>query len=137
MVVHGDDGLDELSVTTSSTVVDMVVADDGACAVRTFRVDPAALGFAPATLEDLRGGHAEWNARVIRRVLDGVPGPCRDVGILNAAAVLLVAGSVTDLGAGVAAAAASVDGGHARVALQRMIDVSREAAASEPPGTPT
>jgi len=137
MVVHGDDGLDELSVTAPSTVVDLVVEDDGRSTVRTSRVDPAALGFAPATLDDLRGGHAEWNARVIRRVLEGMPGSCRDIGILNAAAVLVVAGATTDLEAGVRAAVASVDGGHARAALQRMIDVSREAAACEPPGTPT
>lgn len=137
MVVHGDDGLDELSVTAPSTVVDLVVDDDGAPTVRTSRLDPAMLGFAPATLDDLQGGHAEWNARVIRRVLDGEPGPCRDIGVLNAAAVLVVAGAVADLESGIAVAAASVDGGHARTALQRMVAVSREAAASEPPGTPT
>ena len=89
MVVHGADGLDELSTTGPSTVLE-VGAD---AEVRRYTVDPADLGLPAATLDDLRGGDAAANAEVVRRVLAGKQGPHRDIAVLNAAAGLVVAGA--------------------------------------------
>ncbi len=131
MVVYADDGLDELSVTSPATILEMEGDGDGAFDVRTSRLDPASLGFPPATMDDLRGGDASFNAAVIRRVLAGAPGPQRDIGLLNAAAALVVAGRATTLEEGVALASAAVDDGSAARALERLAHVSTEAAAGE------
>ena len=122
LVFHGDDGLDELTTTTTSTVHEL---RDGA--VRTFTVDPGELGLAAATPEQLAGGDAASNAEAVRAVLDGRTGSHRDVAVLNAAAALVVAGVVGGLGEGVAAAAESVDSGGARAALDALVRLSREA----------
>ena len=92
-----------------------------------WRVDPAALGLAPATMADLRGGDAAFNAGVIRSVLEGEQGARRDIGLLNAAAALVVAGRVDDLQAGLALAAESVDSGRARGVLDALVATSQEA----------
>ena len=125
MVVHGADGLDELSTTGPSSVLE---ADDGE--VRRYGVDPAELGLAPATLASLVGGDAAHNAGVVRRVLAGERGPHRDVAVLNAAAGLVVAGLAPDLAAGVERAAAVIDEGAAARALEELVTVSRAAAAA-------
>lgn len=120
-VVHGADGLDELSTTGVSTL-------------RTLEgeqtVDPRALGFAPATLAQLRGGDAAANAAAARRILAGEVGPQRDVVVLNAAAGLVVGGAAGDLAEGVALAAATIDSGAAGLALERLVAVSRAEAAA-------
>jgi anthranilate phosphoribosyltransferase len=126
LVFHGDDGLDELTTTTTSTVHELV---DGV--VRTFTVDPADLGFARVGAEQLQGGDAAANAAAVREVLDGVAGPRRDVALLNAAAALVVAEVAPDLAAGVEEAARAVDTGRARDALGALVRVSNEAAAVE------
>ena len=82
---RGDDGLDELTTTTTSSVW---VVSGGE--VTTATVDPARPGLAPATTEHLRGGDAAHNADVVRRLLDGEPGPVRDAVLLNAGAALAV-----------------------------------------------
>jgi anthranilate phosphoribosyltransferase len=130
MVVYADDGLDELSVTSPSTVLELR-ADDGGAGydVSTWRLDPADLGFAPATLADLRGGDAAVNAAAIRAVLEGERSPRRDIGVLNAAAALVVVGRAVDVAEGVAQAEASVDSGRAGAVLDGLVRVSREAAA--------
>jgi anthranilate phosphoribosyltransferase len=141
MVAYADDGLDELSVTSPSTVLEVTGGDDpgdGAAGdgpegspeyeVRTWRLDPAALGFAPAALADLRGGDAEFNAAVIRRVLEGERGPRRDIGVLNAGAALVVAGRARDVADGVAMAATAVDSGRALDVLEALVRVSSQAA---------
>jgi anthranilate phosphoribosyltransferase len=129
MVVYADDGLDELSVTSSSTVLDLTGDGQGGYEVRTWRLDPAELGFAPATMEDLRGGDAELNAEVIRRVLDGERSPRRDIGVLNAAAALVVAGRAVDLAEGVAQGSVAIDSGRAAEVLEGLARVSTEVAA--------
>jgi len=131
MVVYADDGLDELSVTGPSTVLEVVVDDGGEISLSAARVDPAELGFAPATIDALRGGDAAFNAGVIRRVLAGERGPCRDIGVLNGAAALVVAGRVVDLAGGVELAERSIDSGRAAAALDGLVRVSVEAAAAE------
>ncbi len=123
-VFRGDDGLDELTTTTTSSVW-VVHAGE----VRSATVDPAALGLAPSSGEALRGGDAAHNAAVVRRVLAGDPGPVRDAVLLNAGAALAVyddpAGSVDDaLAAGFAKARDAVDSGAAGATLDRWIAAS-------------
>jgi anthranilate phosphoribosyltransferase len=131
-VFRGDDGLDELTTTTTSSVW---VVKNGA--VSTFAVDPASLGIGPATTEDLRGGDAAHNAGVATRQLDGERGPVRDAVVLNAGAALAVheasydtdPASLTEaLAAGIARAAEAVDSGAARAALDRWVAASAASA---------
>jgi anthranilate phosphoribosyltransferase len=118
-VVHGHDGLDELTTTGATDVAEL---KDGK--VRVFEVTPADAGLAPAKLSDLKGGDAATNAAAIRDVLAGKPGPFRDIVLLNAAAALVVGGKAADLAEGVAMAARSIDSGAARRALERLVELS-------------
>jgi anthranilate phosphoribosyltransferase len=131
MVVRADDGLDELSVISPATVFEVTGDGQGHHDVREWRLDPVQVGFAPATMDDLRGGDAEFNAEVIRRVLDGERGPHRDIGVLNAAAALVVAGRADQLADAVDLASESVDSGRAAAVLDALVRVSGEAA--DPP----
>lgn len=130
IVAYGDDGLDELTVTAPSTVLEMT-GDGEQYEVRTWRLDPKAFGFGPATLDDLRGGDAAFNASVIRRVLEGERSPRRDIGVLNAGAALVVAGHAGELAEGIDQAAAAIDSGAALTALDALVRVSSQAAAAE------
>lgn len=118
-VVHGGDGLDEITITTTSNVIEVV---DGE--VRPLTVDPTAYDLGPARLEELRGGDPATNARLARAVLAGGDGPHRDIVVLNAAAGLVAAGHADDYAAGVAAARASLDSGAAAAALERLVATS-------------
>ena len=120
-VVHGG-GLDELTTTGTSTV--LALDDDN---VRTFTVDPVALGFAPAISDELVGGTPPQNAEVVRRVLKGEHGAHRNIVLLNAAAGLVVAGVVDSLEDGVVSATASIDEGHAERILDRWVHESQAA----------
>ncbi len=122
MVVYGHDGLDELSTITTSTVLELRDGD-----LRTYDVDPAALGLKPATLDELRGADPATNADLARRILDGEPGPRREFVLLNAAAGLVAAGVADDLSEGLAAATSSVDDGRAAGVLDGLVAVSTEA----------
>jgi anthranilate phosphoribosyltransferase len=126
MVVHGSDGLDELSTTGPSRVHEL--ASDGT--INHDVVDPGSLGFARATLEDLRGGDAARNAEAVRRVLAGAPGPHRDITVLNASAGLVVSGFAPDLPAGIELAKEVIDDGRAQAVLEGLVRVSREATLS-------
>jgi anthranilate phosphoribosyltransferase len=119
LVVHGDDGLDELTVSTTSQVVEL---RDGE--VRDYAVDPRELGIASAPTEALVGGDPATNAELARRVLAGDPGPHRDVVCLNAGAGLVAAGMADDLADGLRAAQAAIDGGGAVAALGRLVAIS-------------
>jgi anthranilate phosphoribosyltransferase len=125
-VVHGADGLDELSTTGPSLVAEL---QDGR--VTTFEVTPEEVGLPRARLEDLRGADAASNADALRAVLDGMRGPYRDIVLLNSAAALVVAGAADDLAAGVARAAGGLDGGAARAVLARLVAISCEAGADD------
>jgi len=120
---RGEDGLDELTTTSPSLVLDV---RDGE--VRESRLDPGKHGISRASREDLRGGDAGESARIAREVLDGGPGPRRDVVLLNAGAALEVSGVATDLDEGLRLAAASIDEGKAAGTLERWIAVSTTAA---------
>jgi anthranilate phosphoribosyltransferase len=124
LVVHGADGLDELSTTGPSTMYDWNAAVAPSGEVTPVTVDPAALGLAPARVADLLGGDAATNAKLARRVLAGEAGAHRDVVLLNAAAGLVAAGVSADLGDGLVRAGAAVDDGRAEAALERLIAVS-------------
>jgi anthranilate phosphoribosyltransferase len=132
LVFHGDDGLDELTTTTTSTV--WVTGGD---TVTKTAFDPAGLGLAPSKPADLRGGDAAYNAAVVRSVLAGEPGPVRDTVLLNAAAALAVdAGApspgdlVQALAGGYARAARAVDSGAAQTLLHNWAEASHRLAAS-------
>ncbi len=118
-VVHGN-GLDELSTTGPSEVMALHHGE-----IQSFQVDPAALGLAPATVQDLRGGDAQNNAQAVRSVLSGALGAHRDVVVLNAAAALVVAGVARDIEAGLGIASDSIDEGRAMAALEGLIAESR------------
>lgn len=122
VVFRGDDGLDELTTSTTSQV--WSTTPDGS--VRDERLDPRVLGLAPVPVTALRGGDAAHNARVCHEVLAGVRGPVRDVVVLNAAAGLAAwepsEASINErVGAGLERAAHSVDSGAARAVLDRWI----------------
>lgn len=121
-VVHGG-GLDELTTTGTSEVLELRGGE-----ISSFTVDPVALGLAPATSDDLRGGEPEENAEAVRRVLAGDLGPHRDVVLLNAAAALVVAGRTDDLASGLDLAAAAIDTGAAKQLLDRFVTVSQSQA---------
>jgi anthranilate phosphoribosyltransferase len=121
-VFYGDDGLDELTTTTTSTVFEL--RDDE---VRRFTLDPAELGIARAQARDLCGGDATTNADAVRGVLDGKPGPVRDIAIVNAAAALVVADLADGFAAGVDRARESIDSGASRRVLDDWLRVGAEA----------
>ena len=122
-VVHGPDGLDELS-TGGPTQVWSV--EQGA--IDQWSLDPDAVGLTSASLDDLRGGAPPHNAALARAVLQGETGPRRDVVVLNAAAALVVAGVCDDLAQGVVRAQRSLDEGRALDALERLVAVSQACA---------
>jgi anthranilate phosphoribosyltransferase len=120
-VVHGADGLDELTTTGPSHVAAL---KDGA--ITTFDVSPEDAGLPIAKAQDLKGGDAEHNARALRAVMDGAPGPYRDVVVYNAAGALIVAGKALDLKSGAALAAAAIDDGKALAALEQWVAITNE-----------
>jgi anthranilate phosphoribosyltransferase len=126
MVFHGGDGLDELTTTTVSDVFELVDGD-----VRHSVIDPGELGIARVDMSALVGGDPAHNAAIAHRVLDGEPGPARDVVVLNAAAALQVAGAASGIRDGLDRAADAIDSGGAATALEKFVKVSRAAAESE------
>lgn len=121
LVVHGSDGLDELTTTGPSWAAHWRKG-----AVESLEIDPQALGIALAAPEALRGGDAAQNAGILRRVLDGSEGPERDLVLLNAAAALWVADAAGDLKEGLVRAGESVDSGAARERLAALVRASAE-----------
>ena len=128
-IVHGSDGIDELTTTGPSTVVAL---ENGV--LRGFEVTPEDAGLPRAAPEDLAGGDAARNAAIVRAVLDGAPGPARDVVVLNAAAALTVAGRAADLKEGATLAAQAIDGGKAAAALARLVAISNRSATGSAAG---
>ena len=124
-VVHGSDGLDELTTTGPSHVAELRKGT-----VATFEVTPEQAGLPRARSEDLRGADAATNADALRALLDGVRGPYRDIVLLNSAAALVIADRARDLAAGVGRAVEAIDSGAAKAALARLVAISSEA----PPG---
>ncbi len=119
-VVHGSDGLDELTVTGTSTVADLKVG-----VVSSFEVSPQDAGLAIHDAEALKGGDPEDNAKALSALLDGAPGAYRDIVLLNAAAALIVADKVSDLKEGATVAARAIDSGKAKATLEKFGALTR------------
>ncbi|HLM38327.1 MAG TPA: anthranilate phosphoribosyltransferase [Microvirga sp.] len=117
--VHGSDGLDEMT-TTGPTLV--AALENGA--IRRFTVTPDEVGLPTSRPEDLKGADPEHNAAQLRAVLDGARIPYRDVGLLNAAAALVIADQAANLRDGVERASQALDSGRAKGTLERLVQVS-------------
>ena len=119
-VVHGSDGLDEMTTTGATHVAAL---KDGA--IRTFEVTPEEAGLRRADAADLRGGDPAHNAAALLSVLDGLKSPYRDIAVYNAAAALVIAGKANGLKAGAELAAKAIDSGKAKATLGKLVDVSK------------
>ena len=122
LVVHGNDGLDEITTTTKTRAT---LLDQGQ--LTELVLDAGDLGLPRSRLEDLQGGDARENARIVRSVLAGEPGPRRDIVLVNAAAALWVAGAASGLAEGLAVARRSVDSGAASARLASLVRATAEA----------
>ena len=120
-VVHGGDGLDEITTTTTTQVSEL---SDGE--VNTYTLNPTELGLPTAQPSDLKGGTPEENAEMTLSVLRGEKGPKRDIVLLNAAAAIVAGGKAADIAAGLAAAAESIDSGQALEKLEGLKAKSNE-----------
>jgi anthranilate phosphoribosyltransferase len=118
-VVHGSDGLDEITLTGPTRVAELL---DGK--VRTFDVAPEDAGLPRRSLDELKGGDADFNADAMRALLDGAPGPIRDFVLINSAAALIVAGQAKGLRSGVELAQRAIDTGKAKTALSLLVEIS-------------
>ncbi len=119
-VVHGSDGLDEITTTGPSRVAE---GHDGK--VSASRIDPAEVGIPPAQPADLKGGDAQENAEITRKILAGEKGPKRDIVLLNAAPAFVAAGRAKDLRAGIAVGAEAIDSGAAAEKLALLVEAGR------------
>jgi anthranilate phosphoribosyltransferase len=122
LVVHGDDGLDELTITGPSKVAEV---SDGQ--VHIYKVAPEDFGLKRAPLDEIAGGDAAENATIIRAILEGERSCRRDVVLLNAAAALVAAGHADTIAQAVPLAAYAIDSGHARERLQLLVDFTNRA----------
>ncbi len=119
-IVHGSDGLDEVTTTGSTLVFEVTSAH-----VRSFEWTPADFGVSPAALDALRGGDRACNAAIATAILQGQPGAPRDIVLVNSAAALLVAGAANDLRDAMERASQSIDSGSAWTKLQQLAEFSR------------
>ena len=118
-LVHGSDGLDELTTTGATHVVEL---DRGQ--IKSFTISPEDAGLPVVKPEALKGGDPLFNAQALRRVLDGEKSAYRDIALFNAAAALLVAGRAQDLREGVAIGAKALDEGRAKTTLETLVSIS-------------
>ncbi len=121
MVVHGNDGSDEITGVTNSQISEL---RDGSIVTTTF--DPRPYIGDYCHFDDLTGGDAATNALIIRDILSGKPGACSDVAVLNAAAVIYISGMAADFSDGMELARDSVGAGKAAAALQRLVELSHQ-----------
>jgi len=122
LVVHGLDGLDEITITSTTRIAE---AHEGS--LKTYEVEPEEFGMKRATLEEISGGDAKENAEIIRAVLSGEKSPRRDVVLLNAAAALAAAGRAEHIARGVPLAEKSIDSGAALEKLESLVRFSSTA----------
>ncbi len=118
-VVHGVDCIDEISITGETLVSELNNGE-----VKEYRVHPEDFGLPCATIEEIRGGNAKDNAKIVRSVLTGENGPRRDVVLLNASAALVAAGKASDFKAGIEAAEEAIDSGKAMAKLDGLINLT-------------
>jgi anthranilate phosphoribosyltransferase len=126
-VVHGTDGIDELTTTAESIVARVEETELGSePSLKAARVTPEMAGLPRSGLSELMGGDAEENAAILAAILNGEPGPKRDIVLLNAAAALVAAGVADDLKEGVARGAEAIDSGHAKAILEGLREFGRK-----------
>ena len=119
LVVHGEDGLDEVTLGGKTTVCEL--KDDK---VIRYSIDPDDFGFANTSVDKLRGGPPQENADILKRVLKGENGPYRDIVLLNAAAALVAGDVEADLAKGVKLAAEAIDSGRTMEKLERLVELT-------------
>jgi anthranilate phosphoribosyltransferase len=117
LVVHGSDGLDEISISGPTKIGE--VRGEW---VRTYEVTPAQFGFSPAPLSSITGGDTQANAQIIRKILEGEKSPRRDIVLMNAAAALVAAGKADSLKEAMPLAVDSIDSGAARAKLGALVE---------------
>jgi len=122
MVVHGLEGLDEISLCGPTKVAEL---RDGQ--VKEYTIEPEQFGLQRCRLEDLHGGSAEQSAVIVKGVLEGKPGPARNVVLLNGGAALYVSGSAATMQDGIRLAAESIDSGKARQKLEQLVEMTNAA----------
>jgi anthranilate phosphoribosyltransferase len=120
LVVHGEDGLDEITVAGKTHVCELKGSS-----IESYTISPHDFGLSSASSDSLNGGSAEENAALLRRILAGALGPQRDVVLMNAAAVLMAGDKVETLKQGAALAAETIDSGHASTKLEQLVEFSR------------
>jgi len=120
LVVHGEDGLDEITLTGKSRVCEL---KDGK--IHTYTIEPGDFGLVRASLDDLKGGTAEENAALLRDILSGKKGPQRDIVILNAAAALVAGNKAESVEEGIKMATEAIDEGQALDKLKRLVEFSQ------------
>lgn len=118
-VVHGADGMDEITTTAETHVAELKDGD-----IRSFTLTPEAFGIARAAPEALKGQDAEYNAEALKKLLSGQPGAYRDIVLMNASAALIVAGKAADMKEGLAKAAQSIDSGDAMRVLGQLSSIT-------------
>jgi anthranilate phosphoribosyltransferase len=126
LIVSSEDGLDEMSTSGATRVVEVEGTE-----LRSYTLTPADVGLSPARFEDVAGGTPADNAAITRAILDGEPGPRRDLAVLNAGAAVYAGGRAGSIAAGVALAQASIDDGTAGDALERYVALTHELAPVE------
>jgi len=120
LVVHGEDGLDEISITTKTKVCELKEGD-----TTSYSISPEEFGLITAGLEHLKGGSVDENAALLRSILSGTPGPQRDAVVINAAAALVAGDMAPSIKQGVALAQKSIDSGQALAKLEKLVKLSR------------
>ena len=120
-ITHGGDGLDEMTTTAPTSIVELRNGE-----IRSFEVTPEEVGLKRALPADLKGGDAAHNAEALLAVLEGAENAYRDIGLLNAAGALVVADKARELGEGLSLAAAALKSGEARRTLARLVKVSND-----------
>jgi anthranilate phosphoribosyltransferase len=119
MVVHGEDGLDEITTTTKTFVSEVYKGE-----LKNFEIQPEDLGFKKADLEELSGGDVSINAKILMDILNGKPGPRRDIVVLNAAAAIYVADKAKSIQEGIKLASEVIDSGEALKKLELLKEYS-------------
>ena len=120
LVVHGEDGLDEITITAETRVCEL---KDGG--IRSYFISPEDFGLSRASLDSLKGGTLDENAAMLRSILAGATGPQRDAVLMNAAAVLLAGDKVETLQQGIDLAREVIDNGQAQAKLEQLIEFSQ------------
>lgn len=120
-VVRGEDGLDEITLTTETKITEL---KDGK--LRAYRIKPEDFGFKRCMPVDLKGGDPEQNAEIIRAVLKGKKGPQQDIVLLNAAAAIVAGGAANSIGEGISCARGSIDSGRALGKLTKLVEMTNK-----------